>query len=171
MAGFRLKETVEQYHGIKILIDWRDTVWQIARLDGNNWDTMQKGLSDYSNNERQWQKIDGLNSWKGQRQQIAIPSAVHKLWFFVKFRSMTVYGCPIVEIVINTEYTILIFIWWKLIKNQHFWPADEIAISCHEWPFVVNMIWLKDKFVIAGMCWICRLTWNAWRNRDYNGKD
>ena len=117
---FRLKETVEQDYGIKIAIDWRDTVWQIARLYGNNWDTMQKGLSDYSNNERQWQKIDGLNRWKGQGQQIAIPSAVHELWFFVKFRSMTVYGCPIVAIVINTEYTVLIFMWWKLIKKTAF---------------------------------------------------
>ena len=117
---FRLKETVEQDYGIKIAIDWRDTVWQIARLYGNNWDTMQKGLSDYSNNERQWQKIDGLNRWKGQRQQIAIPSAVHELWFFVKFRSMTVYGCPIEAIVINTEYTVLIFMWWKLIKKPAF---------------------------------------------------
>ena len=148
---FRLKETVEQDYGIKIAIDWRDTVWQIARLYGNNWDTMQKGLSDYSNNERQWQKIDGLNRWKGQRQQIAIPSAVHELWFFVKFRSMTVYGCPIVAIVINTEYTVLIFMWWKLIKNQHSWPADEIAISCHEWLLIVDMIWLKGQNVIAGI--------------------
>ena len=74
---------MEQDYGIEIAIDWRDTVWQIARLYGNNWDTMQKGLSDYSNNERQWQKIDGLNRWKGQGQQIAIPSAVHELWFFL----------------------------------------------------------------------------------------
>ena len=132
MADFRLKDTVEQDHGIKILIDWSDTVWQIIRSDGNNWDTMQKRQSDYLNNERQWQKIYELNNLKGQRQQIAIPSAVHKLWFFVKFRSMIVYGCPNEAIVINTEYTVLIFMWWKLIKNQHSWPADEIAFSCHE---------------------------------------
>ncbi len=144
---FRLKETMEQDYGIKIAIDWRDTVRQIARLYGYNWDTIQIGLSDYPNNERQWQKIDGLNRWKGQGQQIAIPSAVHELWFFVKFRSMTVYGCPIVAIVINTEYTVLIFMRWKLIKNQHSWPADEIAISCHGWLFVVDMNWLKDRLL------------------------
>ena len=128
---------------LKIAIDWRDTVWQIARLYGNNRDTMQKGLSDYSNNERQWQKIDGINRCKGQWQQIAIPSAVHELCFFVKFRST--YGCPIVALVFNTEHTVLIFMWWKLIKKQHSWPADEIAISCHEWLFVVDMISLKDR--------------------------
>ena len=115
---------------------------------------MQKGLSDYSNNKRQWQKIYALNSWKGQRQQIAIPSAVHELWFFVKFRSMIVHGCPVVAIVINTKYTVLIFMWWKLIKNQHSWPADEIAISYHEWLFVVNMMWINKN--MRTYHWLCR---------------
>ena len=121
---------------------------------------MQKGLSDYSNNERQWQKIDGLNRWKGQGQQIAIPSAVHELCFFVKFRSMTVYGRPIAAISINTGYTVLIFRWWKLIKNQHSWPADEIAISCHEWLFVVDMIRLNDRLLYSGNFWTRELTWS-----------
>ena len=91
--------------------------------------------------------MDRLNRWKGQRQQIAIPSAVHELWFFVKFRSMIMYGYPNEAIVTNTEYTVLIFIWWKLIKNQHSWPADEIAISCHEWLLEIDMIWLKDRML------------------------
>ena len=174
MADFRLKETVEQDHRIKILIDWSDTVWQIIRSDGNNWDTMQKRQSDYLNYERQWQKIHELNSLKGQRQQIAIPSAVHELWFFVKFRSMTVYGCPIIAIVINTEYTVLIFIWWKLIENQHSWTADDIAISYHEWLYIVNMIWIirnRWQMCIAGKCWTWELTWSAWQNMGYNDKD
>ena len=144
---FQLIETVEQDYEIKIAIDWRDTVWQIGHLCGNNWDTMQKGLSDYSNNERQWHKIDGLNRWKWQEQQIAVPSTVHELWFLVKFRSMIVYGCPNEAIMIITEHTVLIFMWWKLIKNQHSWPADEIAISCHEWLCVVDMIWSQDRLL------------------------
>ena len=125
----------------------KSTVWQIGHLCGNNWDTMQKGLSDYSNNERQWHKIDGLNRWKWQEQQIAVPSTVHELWFLVKFRSMIVYGCPNEAIMIITEHTVLIFMWWKLIKNQHSWPADEIAISCHEWLLEIDMIWLKDRMI------------------------
>ena len=65
--------------------------WELLRHNAEE-------TADYLNNARQWQKIYDINSLKGQRQQIAIPSAVHELWFFVKFRSMTVYGCPIIAI-------------------------------------------------------------------------